>query len=337
MAVIGCGAAAKEFCFPVLAKYPNFRRDVVVVDRTASQAEAVAAKFGIQNYATDYRSLPIDVDAAIVMTPHAFHAEQSIHFLRQGKPVFVEKPLGMSAAEVAEMLEASSSGNAILMVNNCRRLFPAYARVRELIQSEEYGAVLSINISDGSPFDWNSVSSFYLRDPQAARGVFLDRGAHTVDVVCWWLSGNPQVIDARYDAMGGAEGLMKVQLACGQTKIQLTFSRLYKLENCFTVQCERAQIRGRLFNASAFEVERDGNVELIHAGQGVLYHEYAQQLVDNFIDVVQGRASPWFTAVDVAPSISVIDQAYQRATAFEFPWYEADPNIAKLRAAAKYF
>ncbi len=29
VAVIGCGAAAREFCLPVLAKYPDFRRSIV--------------------------------------------------------------------------------------------------------------------------------------------------------------------------------------------------------------------------------------------------------------------------------------------------------------------
>jgi predicted dehydrogenase len=278
--------------------------------------------------------LPIEVDAAIVTTPHHLHAEQSIHFLRQGKPVFVEKPLGMSAAEVAQMLNAAASGDTTLMVNNCRRLFPAYRRVHELLSSGECGAIVNVHISDGSPFEWHSVSDFYLRNAQQAKGVFLDRGAHTVDVVCWWLRGRPQVSDARYDALGGAEALLNVQMALGETDVQLAFSRLYKLENCYTVECEKAQISGRLFNSSRFEVVRNGRVESIQAGKPALYHEYAWQLLENFIEVVQGIASPLFTAADVAPSIALIDETYQRATPFDLPWYENDPNLALLRRQA---
>jgi predicted dehydrogenase len=252
--------------------------------------------------------------------------------LRQGKPVFVEKPLGMSSAEVTQMLDAATSGRTTLMVNNCRRLFPAYRRVQELLCSGEFGAIENVSISDGSPFDWNSVSAFYLRNAQQARGVFLDRGAHTVDLVCWWLSGRPQVMDARYDALGGAEGLMKVQMALGKTDVQLAFSRFYKLENCYTVACEKAQIRGRLFNSSRFEIVRDGRVESIQAGKPALYHEYAWQLLENFVEVVQGLASPLFTAADVAPSIALIDETYQQATPFDLPWYDNDPNLARLRS-----
>ncbi len=305
---------------------------VIAVDKTASQAESVAKEFGIENHCTDYQRLPFEVDAAIVTTPHHLHAEQSIHFLNQGIPVFVEKPLGMSNAEVTQMLAASVSGQTTLMVNNCRRLFPAYRRVQELLSSGEFGRIEKICISDGSPFDWNSVSAFYLRNAQQARGVFLDRGAHTVDVVCWWLSDRPSVLDARSDAMGGAEALMKVQLESGKTSVQLAFSRFYKLENCYTIDCEKAQIRGRLFQSTRFDVVRNGQVESIEAGKPVMYHEYAWQLLENFVQVVQGIASPVFTAADVAPSIGLIDELYQRALPFDLPWYENDPNLVRLRS-----
>lgn len=331
IAVVGCGAAAREFCLPVLARYPGFRSSVVAVDRQQAQAEAIAREFGLQHTCTDYQHLPVEVDAAIITTPHSLHAEQSIHFLQQGKPVFVEKPLGMTSTEVARMLDAAASGQATLMVNNCRRLFSTYRRIAEIIHSGQYGKVLRIDISDGTLFAWNSISAFYLRDAQAARGVFLDRGAHTVDILCWWLADKPQVVDARYDASGGAEALMNVQLACDVTSINLAFSRLYKLENCYTIECEKAKIHGRLFDSSRFQIVREGRTESITAGQPVLYNEYAWQLVENFVEVVAGREPPLFVAADVAPSIGVIEEAYQRARPYELPWYEADPNIALIR------
>ncbi len=153
------------------------------------------------------------------------------------------------------------------MVNNCRRLFPAYRQIHDLLRSGEFGTVTGVEIRDGSPFDWNSVSDFYLRDPQRAKGVFLDRGAHTVDIVCWWLSGRPRVVESYSDAMGGAEGLMKVRLALDKATIRLTFSRFYKLENTYMIECEKASIVGRLFNASKFAIVRNGRRQPVVAGQ----------------------------------------------------------------------
>ncbi len=110
LAIIGCGAAAQEFCLPALARFPNYRSSIVAVDCSVSRAESVANQYGLQHRCADYQSLPIEVDAAIVTTPHHLHAEQAIHFLRQGKPVFVEKPLGVSAAEVTQMIAAAQAG-----------------------------------------------------------------------------------------------------------------------------------------------------------------------------------------------------------------------------------
>ncbi len=331
VAVVGCGAAAREFCLPRLARYDAHRGLVVVVDRNLGQAKAVAEEFGMEHYGTDYRDLPLDVEAAVIATPHHLHAEQALFFLQQGKPVFVEKPLGMSAAEVTQMLDAARANRVTLMVNNCRRLFPAYRSVQELLHSGKYGKVLRIVIHDGSELAWTSVSAFQIRDAAESRGVFLDRAAHTADIVCWWLGDKPRVIRASSDALGGAESVMDVELASGDTSIHLKFSRLYRLENCFHIECEKARIDGRLFNAANYQVTRNGQTESIAVEPPALYHEYARKLVDNFIAVIQGNAQPLFVAEDVAPSISILEEAYQVADSYDLPWYDSDPNISILR------
>jgi predicted dehydrogenase len=330
IAVVGCGAAAREFYLPVLRKYAGFQSSVVLVDHVRQRAESMATEFGIQHCRTDFRALPFMVDAAIITTPHHLHAEQSIHFLKQGRHVFVEKPLGMTAAEVEAMLDAASQGEAALMVNNYRRLFPAYQHVRKLMRSGELGMVRRITIQDGTKFAWNSASSFYLRDLRA-RGVFLDRGAHTVDILCWWLGHSPRVVDARYDARDGIEGLMDVTLASHEATLELKFSRFHRLDNSYIIECEHARIEGRLFDFSRLCVRRDGHPDWIDAGKARPHHAYAWQLVQNFIGVIQGRESPMFLAADVAPSIAVIEQAYRLARRFDLPWYERDPNVAFLK------
>ena len=334
VAVIGCGAAAREFCLPVLCRSRDMRRSVILVDHSRAQAISVANEFEIEHYCTDYRELPMEIDAAIVTTPHHLHAEQAIHFLRLGIPVFVEKPLGMTSDEATSMLAAADAGGATLMVNNCRRLFPAYRHVQDLLSSQELGAIRKIHISDGSPFEWNSVSDFYLKEASKAKGVLLDRGAHTVDVVCSWLSESPQVVEAHHDSAGGAEALFDLRLRAGQVEIELVFSRLYKLENCYTIECEDASIKGRLFQPAKLEIHRPGHVESVIVGTPMLYPDYARKLLENFLDVVADAAAPLFTAKDVAPSIALIDAAYQKATPFASSWYQNDPNLALLSSKA---
>jgi predicted dehydrogenase len=272
----------------------------------------------------------MDVDAAVITTPHHLHAEQASYFLGQGKHVFVEKPLGMTTDQVAGMLASASLGRAVLMVNNYRRLFPAYGRVRELLASGRLGNIQRINIADGTRFAWQSASAFYLRE-RRARGVLMDRGAHTIDILCWWLGQLPRVVSARSDSIDGIEGLVEVQLTHREATIQLRFSRFDRLANLYSIQCDEATIAGRLFDYARFRLLHDDRVESISSGKSRPHVEYAWQLFRNFIGVVQQREAPLFSAEHVAPSITVIEQAYQQATPFDVPWYDSDPNIAVIR------
>jgi predicted dehydrogenase len=330
-AVVGCGAAAMEFVLPVLRKYANAVQSVVLVDCNTRQARQVADKFGLQHVASDITSLPFDVDAALVTTPHKFHASQAIHFLNQRKHVFVEKPLSMTADEATRVVQAANANGCVCMVNNYRRLFPSYQKVRELLRSGEVGPVRRITIYDGTQFAWPSASAFYLRDPQA-RGVLLDRGAHTIDAVCWWLGETPCVVAALSDAFDGVEGLADVRLSGTTAAVQIKFSRFHRLANSYTIDGDAGRVAGRLFDFGRLQWQRNGRKEWIDAGRPRPHYEYAWQLVENFFQAVRGQAAPLFTAQDVAPSIAVIDDAYRQTTPYSAPWYTDDANIARLKS-----
>ncbi|MEZ6102390.1 MAG: Gfo/Idh/MocA family oxidoreductase [Pirellulaceae bacterium] len=329
IAVVGCGAAAREFCLPLLRRYPGSETAVVLVDHSQQQADSVGREFGFTQTCTDYRCLPFAVDAAVVMTPHNLHAEQATHFLRSGCHVFVEKPMAMSPPQSEELVASAASCGRILMVNNYRRLFPSYQRVRQVIQSGTLGKIDRVSIRDGTEFGWNSASSFYFRDP-SVRGVLLDRGAHTIDVINWWLGKSPRVAKAEWDAHGGIDARMDVLLNYEQTEVSTRFGRFYRLANDYRIECEDGMIKGRLFDFSRLSITRHGVTETVVAGPARSHTDYAWQLLENFIDAVSGRAEPLFLAADVAPSIRVIDEAYQLATRFNMPWYDDDPNIAML-------
>ncbi len=334
IAVIGCGAAASKYCLPALTAYADFAERVVLIDRDPERAASVAAQWGIRSSGSDYQELPADVAAAMITTPHHLHAEQAVHLLNSGKHVLVEKPLGMTAAEASQVLSAAERAGKSVMVNNCRRLFPAYRRVREILASGELGAISSISVSDGAPFDWQSASDFYVRNIRIAKGVLLDRGAHTVDVVCWWLHGTPDVTASKSDNFGGGEASMDIELAYKGIPISLNFSRLVRPENRYRVECEHGTIWGDLFNATTCHVVREGVDEaIVEKSTCRLYDDYAIKLVRNFIEVIQGREQPLVTATDVLPSITVMEEAYEKAVPYRLSWYADDPNIAALAAA----
>src|SRR5213082_3624675 len=80
-------------------------------------ARALAERYAIPRVTTDWRSLTEDdaIQAAIVATPNALHAEQSVAFLDAGKHVLVEKPMARTLAEAERMVEAADRSGARLM------------------------------------------------------------------------------------------------------------------------------------------------------------------------------------------------------------------------------
>ena len=73
----------------------------VVVGLPIEAAQAFADKYNIKEATTDVTSLfkRDDIDAVVIGTPNKFHAPFAIEFLNNGKDVFLEKPMAMSAEE----------------------------------------------------------------------------------------------------------------------------------------------------------------------------------------------------------------------------------------------
>ena len=80
-----------------------------VGSRSQASADRFAREFGAARAHPSYESLVADpeLDAVYVATPHPMHRDNAILALRAGKPVLVEKPFAMNAAEAVEIVEVA--------------------------------------------------------------------------------------------------------------------------------------------------------------------------------------------------------------------------------------
>ena len=79
------------------------------------------------------------LDAVVVATQVATHADLARRVLEAGKHCFVEKPLAQSAAEAEQVLEAA--GDRVLMVGHLLEYHPGVDRLKELIDSGDLGDI----------------------------------------------------------------------------------------------------------------------------------------------------------------------------------------------------
>jgi predicted dehydrogenase len=187
VALIGSGWIQDFHVRGVLA-YPGAEL-VVVANHREESAHALAERHGISEVTTDWGSLTgrDDLDAVVVATPNALHAEQSIAFLEVGKHVLVEKPMAVSVAECDAMIDAAAHGGASLMVAHCWRFRSEVIAMRERIASGELGEVVKTR-GYGVHEAWGPAGWFV--DPElAGGGALVDMGVHAIDTARFVLGG----------------------------------------------------------------------------------------------------------------------------------------------------
>ncbi len=82
------------------------------------------------------------IDLVDICLPPNLHAEASIAALKAGKHVFVEKPMGLTAAECDAIMKAADKAKKQVLVGHCLPFLPEYCHARELIRVGKYGKLL---------------------------------------------------------------------------------------------------------------------------------------------------------------------------------------------------
>jgi predicted dehydrogenase len=328
IALIGCGAVAEAFYVPALRKRASLARSLVVVDPDRSRAEALRASLGAQDVVTDFREVLGRVAGALVLTPHHLHVPITLELARHGVAVLCEKPLAETAAEVDAIVEAGRAHNVPVMVNQTRRLFPAAREVRRLIAEGALGEIRELHYELGAPFDWPAATPAYFR---GGRGVLFDTGVHVVDLVCWWLGGEPEVVDYADDSRGGTEAVARVRLRLRGAEAHVHLSWLTKLRNAYRIVGSKGTVAGGAYDLASFQL----NGRKHRAGRAwQVYEDFVAVLLDNFADVIAGRAQPLVSAADVRPAIAVIDRCYAQRRTLDEPWHDAWRLFPEERRAA---
>jgi predicted dehydrogenase/threonine dehydrogenase-like Zn-dependent dehydrogenase len=193
LGVIGCGNYATTMLLPHLKGRADVELAAVATTTSLSAANA-QAKFGFLRVATDYQSLLADPDinAVLIATRHDSHAVLVCEALRAGKAVFVEKPLAVTAGQLAEVRDTiAETGNDRLMVGFNRRFAKILTSLHEAWGGCGGPVVLNYTVNAG-PLE---ARSWYRQsDDQGSR--FAGEGGHFIDTVSWWLGADPVTAQA---------------------------------------------------------------------------------------------------------------------------------------------
>lgn len=133
-------------------------------------------------------------DIVDVCLPTPLHCPTVLSLLGRGYHVQCEKPMGRTAAECAQLLDAAKKGPGRLMIGMCLRFEPLYTELKRMVDSGCYGKVAWAHFDRLSGLPSPGWQDWY-RDYARAGGVALDMHIHDVDMV-QWLFGLPQAVRA---------------------------------------------------------------------------------------------------------------------------------------------
>ena len=120
------------------------------------------------------------VDLVTVAIPNDVHKDVVIKCLLAGKNVICEKPVALSSAEFAEMVDAAHKSGKLFTVHQNRRWDVDFLAMKQLYNSGEIGNVFNIESrihgSRGIPSDWRGEKEY-------GGGMLFDWGVHLIDQI----------------------------------------------------------------------------------------------------------------------------------------------------------
>jgi predicted dehydrogenase/nucleoside-diphosphate-sugar epimerase len=277
--LIGCGAVSEILYKPA---FHNLRETgkgtlVAVVDTNLQRAKEYASVFGANVYDNLDMALKNEkLDAAVVATPHAFHAPITIQCLNAGLGVLCEKPLAISYEECESMIATAKKVKKPLTVGFFRRNFPSTRAIKLLIEKEALGPVISFEFLEGEKYSWPAKTTSFFSKKIAGGGVLIDAGAHLIDLLLWWL-GDVNLVDYSDDSMGGVEANCELNLTMksGVTG-RVRMSREYPLENQYVIHCKNGDL---IYKCDVV------NSIFIKDNQTGITTEYNLQKIQCFVDI----------------------------------------------------
>jgi predicted dehydrogenase len=271
---------------------------------------------------------------AIIASPPAFHAPQTLAAFERGWHVLCEKPLGSSLHEAESMVAAAQHHQLILATSLHRRFFPAARYIQSLCRDWELGPLTHFSISEGGPFRWPAGSSIFDRT-QTRGGVLFDLGIDVFDLLSWWLGEATQV---RYvdDAMGGLETNAFVQLNfSGGAQGRIHLSRDWATTQQYRFVFERGIVIWKATEANGLTVQLAGapaglRGTLISRESDALYPLESQpmetnaqcfvQQLANVVAAIGGTEKLLVSGEEAFAALKLIDRCYAHRSLVEQPW-----------------
>ena len=191
LGLIGFGNAARWLHFPVLRRISGVR--LIGVADQSPERRAEAAKLASKILVCEDLSSLVSagLDAVVVCSPSALHAQHAAEALAAGLDVYLEKPMAISLVEAERLTEVFRNSNCIGMLGLNYRFGEMQKTGCEAVQSGRLGNIVAIR---GIFSAQASELPAWKRRREQGGGALLDLAVHHLDLACWMTRSIPNSV-----------------------------------------------------------------------------------------------------------------------------------------------
>lgn len=179
---------------------------------SGTRAEPLATELGT-TWTDDLDRIMKDdsIDAIDICLPTNEHRSTSEAAIAAGKHVLLEKPIAMTDADAAALVDLAAQTDRVFMVAHVLRFWPEYVTLANMVQGGDFGAALSGLATRRQAFPaWSTLFS----RADLTGGAVIDMMIHDFDALNWVL-GTPTDVTARGVVNPRSGGWDQVQVMVG--------------------------------------------------------------------------------------------------------------------------
>ena len=217
-AIVGCGLIGRKRLGSLSAG-----QFTVACDLEISRAEELVAATGHGRATADVDDALHDsaVDAVVVSVLNSSLAPIARKAIVAGKHTLIEKPAGVSVAQIDELIKLSHEHGVQVRVGYNHRFHPGLLKARELIDAGAIGPLMFLRgrYGHGGRLGYDRE---WRADPKlSGGGELIDQGVHLIDLAHWFLGAFLRVeghVETYYwDMPVDDNAFLSLRTATGQT------------------------------------------------------------------------------------------------------------------------
>ncbi len=178
--IIGAGNFTSAMILPCLKR--NSAKLKYISSSTGLTGTVLAKKYNISHSTTENDIIFKDeeVDLVVITTRHNSHAALAIEALRNGKNVFIEKPLALNKEELDKLIEVYKQSGKTITVGFNRRFAPLAVKMKKALGSASTPMNIVATMNAGF-----IPSKVWIHDMEVGGGRIIGEACHFIDLITY--------------------------------------------------------------------------------------------------------------------------------------------------------